>query len=164
MGCVYVCVYTCTHIHPHPDACIYMNSPFCLMNGLQTEGREKQDAMQGFEPRTPPAYRRTMTHLVKSADLANPALSAAAHSPDLPTCAVCMEKLGSYGGPSSLPCGHNGCLQCLQKVGPCFRPAIFLILSGDLVYGLVLYPTHHKHIHKYLLPIHQNTGGPESYI
>lgn len=25
-------------------------------------------------------------------------------------------KLGAYGGPSSLPCGHNGCLQCLQQV------------------------------------------------
>eukprot|EP00250_Pteridium_aquilinum_P001509 c11704_g1_i1 orf=189-1922(-) len=34
----------------------------------------------------------------------------------LPTCPVCMEWLGTYGGPSSLPCGHNGCLHCLQQV------------------------------------------------
>lgn len=36
--------------------------------------------------------------------------------PHLPTCPVCMEWLGTYGGPSSLPCGHNGCLHCLQQV------------------------------------------------
>eukprot|EP00249_Psilotum_nudum_P017196 c26205_g1_i2 orf=424-2112(+) len=35
---------------------------------------------------------------------------------EVPTCAVCMEKLGTYGGPASLSCGHNGCLECLQKV------------------------------------------------
>ncbi|KAI5073452.1 hypothetical protein GOP47_0011465 [Adiantum capillus-veneris] len=34
----------------------------------------------------------------------------------LPTCPVCMEGLGTYGGPSSLPCGHNGCLHCFQQV------------------------------------------------
>ncbi|KAH7285657.1 hypothetical protein KP509_33G039400 [Ceratopteris richardii] len=34
----------------------------------------------------------------------------------LPICPVCMEELGTYGGPSSLPCGHNGCLHCLQQV------------------------------------------------
>lgn len=35
---------------------------------------------------------------------------------EVPTCPVCMEKLGTYGGPSSLACGHNGCLECLQQV------------------------------------------------
>eukprot|EP00249_Psilotum_nudum_P012362 c23738_g1_i4 orf=466-2217(+) len=35
---------------------------------------------------------------------------------EVPTCAICMEKLGTYGGPASLACGHNGCLECLQKV------------------------------------------------
>lgn len=34
----------------------------------------------------------------------------------LPICPVCMERLGTYGGPSSLPCGHNGCLHCFQQV------------------------------------------------
>mmetsp|Transcript_4618 Transcript_4618/g.13264 ORF Transcript_4618/g.13264 Transcript_4618/m.13264 type:complete len:721 (-) Transcript_4618:1058-3220(-) len=34
----------------------------------------------------------------------------------LPQCAVCYEALGSYGGPVSLPCGHNGCLQCMASV------------------------------------------------
>eukprot|EP00252_Welwitschia_mirabilis_P001927 TRINITY_DN1189_c0_g1_i2.p1 TRINITY_DN1189_c0_g1~~TRINITY_DN1189_c0_g1_i2.p1 ORF type:complete len:520 (-),score=91.08 TRINITY_DN1189_c0_g1_i2:313-1872(-) len=34
----------------------------------------------------------------------------------MPTCAVCMEIVGTYGGPVSLPCGHNGCLQCLQEL------------------------------------------------
>ncbi|BBN05224.1 SH3 domain-containing YSC84-like protein 1 [Marchantia polymorpha subsp. ruderalis] len=33
-----------------------------------------------------------------------------------PTCAVCMEVLGTHGGPASLACGHNGCLECLQQV------------------------------------------------
>ncbi|CAM6025770.1 unnamed protein product [Sphagnum balticum] len=35
---------------------------------------------------------------------------------ELPTCAMCMEVLGTYGGPASLTCGHNGCLACLQQV------------------------------------------------
>lgn len=35
---------------------------------------------------------------------------------NLPTCAVCMENLGTYGGPASLACGHNGCLKCLQEL------------------------------------------------
>ncbi|CAM6090571.1 unnamed protein product [Calypogeia fissa] len=35
---------------------------------------------------------------------------------DIPTCAMCMEVLGTYGGPASLACGHNGCLECLQQV------------------------------------------------
>jgi hypothetical protein len=37
---------------------------------------------------------------------------------EVPTCAMCMEVLGTYGGPASLTCGHNGCLACLQQV--CF--------------------------------------------
>ncbi|KAH8953247.1 hypothetical protein BDL97_08G014500 [Sphagnum fallax] len=35
---------------------------------------------------------------------------------EVPTCAMCMEVLGTYGGPASLTCGHNGCLACLQQV------------------------------------------------
>lgn len=35
---------------------------------------------------------------------------------EIPTCAMCMEVLGTYGGPASLACGHNGCLECLQQV------------------------------------------------
>jgi hypothetical protein len=35
---------------------------------------------------------------------------------EVPTCSMCMEVLGTYGGPASLPCGHNGCLACLQQV------------------------------------------------
>ena len=35
---------------------------------------------------------------------------------ELPTCSMCMEVLGTYGGPASLACGHNGCLACLQQV------------------------------------------------
>ncbi|KAJ7527189.1 hypothetical protein O6H91_16G041600 [Diphasiastrum complanatum] len=35
---------------------------------------------------------------------------------DLPTCVVCMDWLGTNGGPASFPCGHNGCLKCLQTV------------------------------------------------
>eukprot|EP01018_Ginkgo_biloba_P004593 Gb_38623 [translate_table: standard] len=35
---------------------------------------------------------------------------------EVPTCAVCLEKLGTYGGPASLACGHNGCLDCLQEL------------------------------------------------
>lgn len=34
----------------------------------------------------------------------------------LPTCVVCMEDLGANGGPASLTCGHNGCLECLQEL------------------------------------------------
>eukprot|EP00887_Chlorella_sp_A99_P007669 scaffold20.g7669.t1 len=36
--------------------------------------------------------------------------------PSLPTCSVCTELLGLYGGPVTLHCGHNGCLQCLRNV------------------------------------------------
>ncbi|MCO5550456.1 hypothetical protein L7F22_003943 [Adiantum nelumboides] len=43
-------------------------------------------------------------------------MSQTIHEHHLPTCPVCMERLGTYGGPSSLPCGHNGCLHCLQQV------------------------------------------------
>eukprot|EP00250_Pteridium_aquilinum_P006814 c16653_g1_i2 orf=260-1951(-) len=31
------------------------------------------------------------------------------------TCPVCSERLGTYGGPTSLVCGHKGCVECLQE-------------------------------------------------
>lgn len=34
----------------------------------------------------------------------------------LPVCSICTDPLGTWGGPASLACGHNGCLECLQKV------------------------------------------------
>ncbi|KAK9815218.1 hypothetical protein WJX72_000117 [[Myrmecia] bisecta] len=30
-------------------------------------------------------------------------------------CCICWERLGTNGGPVSLPCGHNGCLICLKN-------------------------------------------------
>lgn len=33
-----------------------------------------------------------------------------------PLCSVCCDTLGKYGGPVTLPCGHNGCLQCMAIV------------------------------------------------
>lgn len=41
-------------------------------------------------------------------------LGASADS--LPICPVCCDLLGRYGGPSTLPCGHNGCLDCFAHV------------------------------------------------
>eukprot|EP00210_Caulerpa_lentillifera_P009691 g9246.t1 len=38
-----------------------------------------------------------------------------------PTCSICCERLGENGGPTTLPCGHNFCLYCMQKVQS-FRP------------------------------------------
>lgn len=35
---------------------------------------------------------------------------------ELPACAMCLQDLGTHGGPASLPCGHNGCLLCLLQV------------------------------------------------
>eukprot|EP00775_Hariotina_reticulata_P009611 gene9611-9772_t len=37
-------------------------------------------------------------------------------SQELPICPICCELLGKYGGPSTLPCGHNGCLNCFRDV------------------------------------------------
>lgn len=31
---------------------------------------------------------------------------------NLPACPLCTESLGTYGGPTTLPCGHNLCLHC----------------------------------------------------
>lgn len=39
---------------------------------------------------------------------------------EVPKCPICMEKLGTHGGPTSLACGHNGCLECLQQVQACY--------------------------------------------
>jgi len=41
----------------------------------------------------------------------------------VPLCSFCLENLGKYGGPATLPCGHNYCLQCIassasQKADP----------------------------------------------
>jgi len=41
----------------------------------------------------------------------------------VPLCSICLENLGKYGGPATLPCGHNYCLQCIassasQKADP----------------------------------------------
>eukprot|EP00884_Botryococcus_braunii_P004777 jgi/Botrbrau1/142/Bobra.0022s0127.1 len=33
-----------------------------------------------------------------------------------PICTVCHAYLGTHGGPSTLPCGHNGCLFCLSEL------------------------------------------------
>lgn len=35
---------------------------------------------------------------------------------DLPLCAVCCDTLGKYGGPATLPCGHNGCVDCFNSL------------------------------------------------
>ncbi|KAG2498194.1 hypothetical protein HYH03_003948 [Edaphochlamys debaryana] len=40
----------------------------------------------------------------------------AAAAAELPLCPVCCETLGKWGGPATLPCGHNGCLECFQQV------------------------------------------------
>ncbi|GIL55177.1 hypothetical protein Vafri_10769 [Volvox africanus] len=40
----------------------------------------------------------------------------AAAAAELPLCPVCCETLGRWGGPATLPCGHNGCLDCFQLV------------------------------------------------
>ncbi|KAK9857195.1 hypothetical protein WJX84_010172 [Apatococcus fuscideae] len=34
----------------------------------------------------------------------------------LPCCSTCLDVLGKYGGPVTLPCGHNGCLQCMASI------------------------------------------------
>ncbi|BDA51595.1 probable SH3 domain-containing YSC84-like protein 1 at C-terminar half [Coccomyxa sp. Obi] len=33
-----------------------------------------------------------------------------------PLCSICWETLGKYGGPVTLPCGHNGCLHCMAQL------------------------------------------------
>mmetsp|Transcript_7557 Transcript_7557/g.21433 ORF Transcript_7557/g.21433 Transcript_7557/m.21433 type:complete len:481 (-) Transcript_7557:46-1488(-) len=33
-----------------------------------------------------------------------------------PQCPVCIDTIGANGGPASLPCGHNGCLECLKAI------------------------------------------------
>ncbi|GBG69224.1 hypothetical protein CBR_g3923 [Chara braunii] len=33
-----------------------------------------------------------------------------------PSCVVCLDSLGTNGGPASLPCGHNACLECLREM------------------------------------------------
>lgn len=38
-----------------------------------------------------------------------------------PTCPICCGRLGEHGGPTTLPCGHNGCLDCMKQVQS-FRP------------------------------------------
>ncbi|KAG2451181.1 hypothetical protein HYH02_003788 [Chlamydomonas schloesseri] len=35
---------------------------------------------------------------------------------EIPQCPVCCETLGRWGGPATLPCGHNGCLECFVQV------------------------------------------------
>ncbi|EFN54864.1 hypothetical protein CHLNCDRAFT_35844 [Chlorella variabilis] len=35
-----------------------------------------------------------------------------ARNSSLPSCALCTETLGTYGGPTTLPCGHNLCVHC----------------------------------------------------
>lgn len=37
----------------------------------------------------------------------------------VPDCPVCCEELGHNGGPTTLPCGHNGCLACLVDTQSC---------------------------------------------
>ncbi|KAF8059433.1 Sh3yl1 [Scenedesmus sp. PABB004] len=39
-----------------------------------------------------------------------------AASGELPICPVCCDLLGRNGGPSTLPCGHNGCRDCFGAV------------------------------------------------
>ncbi|KAK9868783.1 hypothetical protein WJX84_006285 [Apatococcus fuscideae] len=34
----------------------------------------------------------------------------------LPECPICLDVLGTFGGPVTLKCGHNGCKFCLVKV------------------------------------------------
>ena len=41
----------------------------------------------------------------------------------VPQCSFCLENLGTYGGPATLPCGHNYCRLCIassasQKADP----------------------------------------------
>ena len=39
----------------------------------------------------------------------------------LPSCPLCTELLGTYGGPTTLPCGHSSCIHCatyLQSRSP----------------------------------------------
>ncbi|KAK9805137.1 hypothetical protein WJX72_001461 [[Myrmecia] bisecta] len=33
-----------------------------------------------------------------------------------PSCSICCETLGKYGGPVTIQCGHNFCLQCISSV------------------------------------------------
>eukprot|EP00798_Chlamydomonas_sp_ICE-L_P000032 gene32-biopygen7735 len=33
-----------------------------------------------------------------------------------PSCPYCLEDLGHCGGPTTLPCGHNGCLECFTLI------------------------------------------------
>ena len=35
---------------------------------------------------------------------------------ELLVCSICLQRLGAKGGPASLPCGHNGCIDCLKEV------------------------------------------------
>eukprot|EP00878_Enallax_costatus_P005460 GHUV01005731.1.p1 GENE.GHUV01005731.1~~GHUV01005731.1.p1 ORF type:complete len:268 (+),score=50.43 GHUV01005731.1:75-878(+) len=35
---------------------------------------------------------------------------------ELPLCPICCDLLGKYGGVTTLPCGHNGCLDCFAEV------------------------------------------------
>ncbi|KAJ7292268.1 hypothetical protein O6H91_10G038900 [Diphasiastrum complanatum] len=61
---------------------------------------------------------------------------------DLPTCVVCMDWLGTNDGPASLPCGHNGCLKCLQRVQKYSKqpmcPLCGTYFDSELVLGLNL--------------------------
>lgn len=35
---------------------------------------------------------------------------------EIPLCPICCDTLGKYGGPVTLPCGHNGCFDCFSNV------------------------------------------------
>lgn len=35
---------------------------------------------------------------------------------EIPACPVCLDTLGRCGGPATLPCGHNGCRDCLAPL------------------------------------------------
>lgn len=61
---------------------------------------------------------------------------------NLPACPLCTESLGTYGGPTTLPCGHNLCLHCTaylqQRQAQCplcrvdFPPDLTLAVNCEL--------------------------------
>eukprot|EP01025_Chloroclados_australasicus_P039009 TRINITY_DN4026_c0_g1_i1.p1 TRINITY_DN4026_c0_g1~~TRINITY_DN4026_c0_g1_i1.p1 ORF type:complete len:505 (-),score=55.99 TRINITY_DN4026_c0_g1_i1:1209-2723(-) len=53
------------------------------------------------------SQREQLTESVMTSDLSGS---------DSPRCAVCDEVLGKYGGPATLPCGHNGCVHCFASL------------------------------------------------
>ncbi|KAL6753056.1 hypothetical protein V8C86DRAFT_521299 [Haematococcus lacustris] len=59
--------------------------------------------------------------------------------PAVPCCPICCDFLGACGGPATLPCGHNGCRNCLAELQQRPNPACPLCRS-PVPAGFILVP------------------------